>query len=81
MFAPGNIAGEIETRRKLSVFANNLVALLGLLVLGFPVTPATIRTTVASWALVAIATMQFGLRYLRPLVIEADNKQSFRGEI
>jgi hypothetical protein len=50
---------------KLLTFAN-LIALLGLLVLGFPVTSATIRTTVMSWVLLMLATMQLVLRYLRP---------------
>jgi hypothetical protein len=43
--------------------ANNLIALAGLLVLGFPVTSATVKTTVVSWALLTIATLQLVLRY------------------
>jgi hypothetical protein len=57
-----HIAG--ETRGL--TFANNLIALVGLLVLGFPVTSATVKTTVISWALLVIATMQLVLRYLAP---------------
>ena len=45
MCAVTNVAGENETRRKLAALTNTLTALVGLLVLGFPVTPATIRTT------------------------------------
>jgi hypothetical protein len=56
------IAGEI----KVLTVANNLIALVGLLVLGFPVTSATIKTTVISWALLMVATMQLVLRYLTP---------------
>jgi hypothetical protein len=51
---------------KVLKFANTLIALLGLLVLGFPVTPATVKTTVVSWVLLTIATMQLVRRYLTP---------------
>ncbi len=57
-----HIAGET----KALTIANNLIALLGLLILGFPVTSATIKTTAVSWALLTIATMQLVLRYLTP---------------
>lgn len=57
-----HIAGET----KVLTFANNLIALLGLLVLGFPVTSAALKTTVVSWILLTIATMQLVLRYLTP---------------
>jgi len=56
------IAGET----KVLTFANDLIALLGLLVLGFPVTSAALKTTVVSWVLLTIATMQLVLRYLTP---------------
>jgi len=46
--------------------ANNLIALLGVLVLGFPVTSATVKTTVVSWVLLMIATLQLVRRYLTP---------------
>ena len=49
MFALNSVAGELEKCRRVSAFTNNLTALLGLLALGFPVSPATIRTTVAGW--------------------------------
>ena len=47
-------------------FANNLIALVGLMVLGFPVTSATVKTTVVSWVLLMVATMQLVLSYLTP---------------
>jgi uncharacterized membrane protein HdeD (DUF308 family) len=37
----------------------NLTALLGLLVLGFPLTPATIKTIVLGWLLLAVAITRF----------------------
>jgi hypothetical protein len=52
--------------KKVLTFANNLIALLGLLVLGFPVTSATVKITVASWVLLMIATLQLVRRYLTP---------------
>ena len=56
------IAGETRAL----TFANNLIALVGLLVLGFPVTLATVKTTVVGWALLMIATLQVSRRYLTP---------------
>jgi uncharacterized membrane protein HdeD (DUF308 family) len=35
------------------------MALLGLLVLGFPLTPATIRTMLLGWLLIAVAITRF----------------------
>ena len=67
MFTAKNIAGELEPHRRVSAFMNNLAALLGLLVLGFPVSPATIRTTVAGWTLVVVASLQFILRRVEQL--------------
>jgi hypothetical protein len=43
-----------------------LTALLGLLVLGFPVSPATIRTMLAGWILVVVASLQLVLRRVGP---------------
>jgi len=65
MFAAQNIEREIEKNRRLIAFTNNVIALLGLLVLGFPVTPATIRTAVAGSVLFAGATLQFVWKYTR----------------
>ena len=52
------IGSDVERQQKLSVFTNNLTAFLGLLILGFPVTAATVRSTLAGWTLVAVATLQ-----------------------
>ena len=68
MFAAKNVADQVERHRRLVAFTNNLIVLLALLVLGFPVTPATIRTTVAGWAIVAVATLQFAFRRIGPQV-------------
>jgi hypothetical protein len=68
MYAVKKIAGENETRRKLTVLTNSLTALVGLLVLGFPVTPATIRTTIAAWTLILVATLQLVFRNIKTQV-------------
>lgn len=68
MFAAKNVTSEFERRRKLIAFTNNLTAFLAVLVIGFPVTPATIRTTVAGLAVVAVASLQFVLRRMGPQV-------------
>jgi len=57
-----HIAGET----RVLTIANNLIALVGLLVLGVPVTSATVKTTVVSWVLLMIATLQLVRRYLIP---------------
>lgn len=59
MSALGYMSGEIETRRRAVAFMGNLTAVLGLLVLGFPLTPATIRTMLVGWVLIVVAVMQF----------------------
>ena len=51
---------------KVLTVGNNLIALAGLLVLGFPVRSATVKTTVFSWVLLMIATMQLVRKYLTP---------------
>ena len=74
MFAATSIAGEIEAGRKLSAFTSNLMALLGLLILGFPVTSATIRATVTAWTLIVVATLQLIVNCIRPQVCPARTK-------
>ena len=58
MYAPGWMTGEIETSRKASAIIGNLTALLGLLVLGYPLAPATIRTVLLGWILIVVSLMQ-----------------------
>jgi hypothetical protein len=56
----------IDCGTKVLTFANNLIVLVGLLILGFPVTSATVKTTVVSWVLLMSATLQLVRRYLTP---------------
>ena len=58
MYAPGWMTGETETSRKAAAIIGNLTASLGLLVLGYPLAPATIRTMLLGWILIAVTTMQ-----------------------
>jgi hypothetical protein len=64
MFALQNITSAIEIR--VLVITNNLTSIVGLLVFGFPVSSAAIRTMLVSWVLIAVAIMQFVLRHFRP---------------
>jgi hypothetical protein len=66
MFAPQNTTGVIETR--VLALTNNLTSVVGLLVFGFPVSSAAIRTMVVSWVLIAVGIMQFVLGHFRPEV-------------
>jgi len=59
MSAPGNITGEIKARQRAVAFMGNLIAVLGLLVIGYPLAPATVRTTLLGWILIAVAITQY----------------------
>lgn len=52
-----------DSETRALIFANHVIAVLGLIVLGFPVTAALIKTTVFSWVLFVTATMQFVFSY------------------
>ncbi len=62
MSAPGNIAGEIKTRQRAVAVMGNLIAVLGLLVIGYPLTPATIRMLLLGWVLIVVAVTRFAVR-------------------
>jgi DNA anti-recombination protein RmuC len=55
MFVPETMTGEIRERQRAMAFLCNATAALGLLVLGFPLTPAAIRATLLGWILTAVA--------------------------
>jgi uncharacterized membrane protein HdeD (DUF308 family) len=57
------MTGEIETRRRAAAFLGNVIAILGLLVLGYPLAPAAIRSMLLGWALFVVATAQFIWRH------------------
>ena len=59
MSAPGNITGETKAHGGASAFMGNLTAVFGLLVIGYPLAPTTIRTTLVAWILIVVTFAQF----------------------
>ena len=58
--------GGIETHRRAAAFMGNVITMLGLLVLGYPLAPAAIRSMLLSWVLFVFAITQFIWRHFRP---------------
>lgn len=54
MSAVGNMTSETETRRGTGAFISNLIPVLTLLVIGYPLAPATIRTTLVGWIFIVL---------------------------
>jgi uncharacterized membrane protein HdeD (DUF308 family) len=50
---------EIEARQRALSLMGNLTAVLGLFVLGFPLTPTAIRAMLLGWILTVAAILQF----------------------
>jgi len=59
MSARGNMAGETKTQGEARAFMGNLIAVLGLLFIGYPLAPATIRTTLVAWTLIVVTLAHF----------------------
>jgi uncharacterized membrane protein HdeD (DUF308 family) len=57
-----NETSEIKTHRGAVALMGNLIAVLGLLVIGYPLAPATIRGMVLGWSLIVVAITQSLLR-------------------
>jgi uncharacterized membrane protein HdeD (DUF308 family) len=53
---------ESETRTRTGTFMGNLVPVLGLYFIGYPLSRATIRTMLIGWILILAAMTQFILR-------------------
>jgi chromosome segregation ATPase len=53
------MTGEMRERQRAVAFLCNATAALGLIVLGFPLAPATIRATLLGWILTAVAIARF----------------------
>ncbi len=58
--------GGIETHRRAAAFMGNVITILGLLVLGYPLSPAALRSMLLGWVLFVVATMQFIWMHFRP---------------
>ncbi len=67
MFATDNMTGEMSQRQtqRTEALLCSTIAAMGLLVLGFPLTPAAIRTTLLGWALAVIAIPRLMFRRLQ----------------
>lgn len=63
MSARGSMTDETEMRRRAMAFMGNLIAIPSLVVIGYPLAPATIRTTLVGWILVVAAIMRLILGY------------------
>jgi uncharacterized membrane protein HdeD (DUF308 family) len=59
MFAPGNMTGDIGAAERAVAFIGHLTEVLGLLVLGIPLTPPVLRAMLVGWVLVAVAIGHF----------------------
>jgi uncharacterized membrane protein HdeD (DUF308 family) len=53
------MTGETKTRRRAMAFMGNLIAMLSLVVIGYPLAPATIRTMLVGWILIVAAITRF----------------------
>jgi len=68
MSARGNMTDETRTRRRAMAFTGNLIAILSLVVISYPLAPATIRTILVGWILVVAVIMRFILgRRFQPI--------------
>jgi uncharacterized membrane protein HdeD (DUF308 family) len=88
MSARGNMTDETKTRRRAMAFMGNLIAILSLVVIGYPLAPATIRTMLVGWILVVAAITRFSLGHqfypigsgvtLRPVRVVSTDSQRLR---
>jgi hypothetical protein len=63
MSAAGNMTSETERRGGTGSFISNLIPVLTLLVIGYPLAPATIRTMLVGWILIGVAITRSILRH------------------
>ena len=79
---------ETKTRRRAMAFMGNLIAILSLVVIGYPQAPATIRTMLVGWILVVAIVTRFILGHhfqpigrnvtLRPVPVDSTDSQRLR---
>jgi uncharacterized membrane protein HdeD (DUF308 family) len=58
--------GGFETHRRAAPFMGYVITMLGLLVLGYPLSPAALRSMLLGWVLFVVATTQFIWMCFRP---------------
>jgi uncharacterized membrane protein HdeD (DUF308 family) len=56
---PGNMTSETKSGGGTGTFMANLIPLLGLFVIGYPLAQATVRTMLIGWILIAMAIVRF----------------------
>jgi uncharacterized membrane protein HdeD (DUF308 family) len=88
MTARGNMTDKTKTRRKAMAFLGNLVAIRILVVIGYPLAPATIRTMLVGWILIVAAITRIILGHhceptgspvtLRPVRVRSTDSQPLR---
>jgi len=82
MSIPANMTGEMEEHRRVVALVEAAAGAMGLLVLGFPLTPATIKATVLGWILIVVSIARFGSRHsqiAQTLTSQLCHKESTRG--
>ena len=82
MSVPANTSTEMEARQRAASVVENMAAAMGLLVLGFPLTPATIRATLLGWILVIVSIARFRLGHsqiVKTCTPKLCHKESTRG--
>ena len=62
MSGAGKMTSETKPREGTGAFMSNLIPVLTLLVIGYPLAPATIRAMLAGWILVLVAITRSILR-------------------
>jgi predicted permease len=59
MYSPESMTSQIAVRRRAVDYVGNLIAALSLLVIGYPLAPAMIRTMLISWILIVVTLARF----------------------
>ena len=55
MSGAGKMTSETKTRKETGAFMSNLIPVLTLLVIGYPLAPATIKAILVGWIVVVVA--------------------------
>lgn len=59
MSVPKNMTVEMEAHQRAVAMLEDMAGAVGLLVLGFPLTPAAVRATLFGWILVVVSITRF----------------------
>lgn len=81
MSARGNMTDETKRRRRTTGFMGSLMTMLSLVVIGYPLAPATIRTTLVGWILIVASVMRLILGHRFQPIGSATRRPICLGEI